>query len=324
MNPCLLLKAASPPGARLLGTPSAGSGCVATGGGGWGVRVPAVLLDGTGLLLLPLAVGSWLQRKYITAQPMGATEMGRLMQRGLSLAGVFCACPALPEKGSLRARPPAQIRLVPGKSAASPAIICACSFVSGGRTSHRRFWRGSCTPGSSHQADTPLSSGLGGPGCTDGPESLVLRCPGLHALGLEATHTYCLTVLEARAWNQSVRAVSCWRVSRRNSLPPPAPGAPGDTCHNKFTGHPDPLWPSAPPSWTLTLPVSKMRTLGQVQGYVPGCPSQSSESIWKIQMPGPSHSRSTESGSPGAPGGVGLIVHPGRARVSQSTAENPV
>lgn len=43
--------------------------------------------------------------------------------------------------------------------------------------------------------------------------------------GLEATHTYCLTVLEAGAWNQGVRAVSCWRVSRRNSLPPPALGA---------------------------------------------------------------------------------------------------
>ena len=139
MNPCLLLKAASPPGARLLGTTGAGSGCVATGGGGWGVGVPAVLLDGTGLLLLPLTVGSWLQRKYVTVQPTGAMEMGRLVQRGLRLAGVFCACPALPEKGSLRARPPAQISLVPGKSAASPAIISAYSFVSGGRTSNRRF-----------------------------------------------------------------------------------------------------------------------------------------------------------------------------------------
>lgn len=112
---------------------------MATGGGGWGVGVPAVLLDGTGLLLLPLTVGSWLQRKYVTVQPTGAMEMGRLVQRGLRLAGVFCACPALPEKGSLRARPPAQISLVPGKSAASPAIISAYSFVSGGRTSNRRF-----------------------------------------------------------------------------------------------------------------------------------------------------------------------------------------
>lgn len=32
---------------------------------------------------------------------------------------------------------------------------------------------------------------------------------------------------------------------------------------------------SAPLSWMLTLPVSKMRKWSQAQGYVPGCPSQS-------------------------------------------------
>lgn len=61
-----------------------------------------------------------------------AAEMGRLMQRGLRLA-VFCACPALLEKGPSEPGLLHKLACVPGKSAASPAIISAYSFVSGGK-----------------------------------------------------------------------------------------------------------------------------------------------------------------------------------------------
>lgn len=157
-----------------------------------------------------------------------AAEMGRLMQRGLRLAGVFCACPALLEKGPLRARPPAQISLVPGKSAASPAIISAYSFVSGGRTSNTDV----SEEAAARQAPVtrlthPSPRGWVGLSVQMALSHVFCSVLGCTHWGLEATHTHCLTVLEAGAWNQGVRAVSCWRVSGRNSLPPPAAGAPG-------------------------------------------------------------------------------------------------
>ena len=177
------------------------------------------------------------------------------MQRGLHLAGVFCACPALLGKGPLRARPPAQISLVPGKSAASPAIISAYSFVSGGRTSitdvsEEAAARQASVTGLTH----PSPRGWVGLSVQMALSHVFCSVLGCTHRGLEATHTHCLTVLEAGAWNQGVRAVSCWRVSGRNSclsqLQVPqgslfcgcfTPSSCEDTCHNNFTCYPDPL-----------------------------------------------------------------------------------
>lgn len=224
MIPCLLLKAAGPPGAGLLSTSGAGSGCVAAGAvgacraagpDGPPPAAPRCRLLATGEVHPCPASGA-------------AAEMGRLQQRGLRLAGVFCACPALPEKGSLRARPPAQITLIPGRSGASPAIISAHSFVSGGRTSNTDFSEEAATcQAPVTRLTRPCPRGWVGLSVQMTLRHLSCSVLGCTHWGLEATHTYCPTVLEAGAWNQGVRAVSCWRLSGRNPLPPPAPGAPG-------------------------------------------------------------------------------------------------
>ena len=187
MNLCLLLKAAGPPGAGLLSTSGAGSRMCGSGGQ-W---VPAVLLDRTDLLLLPLAVGSWLQGKCVPAQPAG------LLQRweGCCREGCTwqeCSVPARPSQKRAPSEPGLLYKLpssAAGQGPPLPSSLLTVLCLEEGRLTDFSEEAATC------QAPVTRLTGPCPRGWVGPPVQMTLRHLSCSVLGcthwgLEATHTY--------------------------------------------------------------------------------------------------------------------------------------
>lgn len=83
--------------------------------------VPAVLLDQTGLLLLPLAVGSWLQGKCIPAQPAGLLQRWEGCCRE-ACAWQECSVPARPSQKRAPSEPGLPHKLPSSRAGQGPPL----------------------------------------------------------------------------------------------------------------------------------------------------------------------------------------------------------
>ena len=188
-------------------------------GGQW---VPAVLLDHMDLLLLPLAVGSWLQGKCVPAQPVGLLRRWEGCCRE-GCAWQECSVPARPSQKRAPSEPGLPYKLpssAAGQGPPLPSSLLTVLCLEEGRLTDFSEEAATCQALVA-RLTRPCPRGWVGPSVQMTLCHLSCSVLGCTHWGLEATHTYCPTVLEAGAWNQGIRAVSCWRLSGRNPLPPP-------------------------------------------------------------------------------------------------------